>query len=63
MQVTGSAVTLEQELPAGQFVHPVLPCTEAYVPLAHVVHEVEPPREAVPALHIVGTWCGSKGEL
>lgn len=60
VQGTGADATSEHALPAGQLVHPVVPFTEAYVPLAHVVHEVVPPRDAVPAAHCVGT-CGMRG--
>lgn len=55
-QVTGAAVTSRQELPAGQLVHVAEPTTEEYAPSAHVVQAMEPPREAVPTAHSVGSY-------
>lgn len=37
-------------------VHVEEPTTEEYVPFAHVVQAIEPPREAVPTSHTVGSY-------
>lgn len=60
MQGKGSLDTSRHELPAGQLEHDVEPSTEEYVPLAHVVQNVDPPSDAVPAAQIFGTWFESR---